>query len=174
MADLGCLKYLFSFDFHLLPVPLGVSPHQFFVQRNDFQCGSGVVRLGRRFMAGLPFEFEEDVALDAPADLRSVKLSEVFASSLLIPPHQSELKMATQTQASYLNYAVHYALDPLTRWTTSYDRASDDVVAYTSGFLKTLPLFMRGRLALPGLAIGYMLDQMHVADSGIEQFVDAS
>lgn len=124
-------------------------------------------------MAGFPFESEDSIVLNAKPDLRLVNLPEVFASSLQAPVYGTESPATPQHPPSYLNYAVRCALDPLSRWTTSYERASDDVVAYTSAFIKTVPLFMRGRLALSGLALGYMSDEIRIGDNRNDQIVDA-
>jgi hypothetical protein len=57
---------------------------------------------------------------------------------------------------SYLDLAVQAALEPIVSENSS---VTADYVLYTSSFLKTLPLFMKGRFALPLLLTTYAADE---------------
>lgn len=74
---------------------------------------------------------------------------------------------------SYLDLAVHTVFDPLTRLTTKNDKYSDELTGYTKGFIKSLPLFMKGRLPLAGLLITYGADETKVNESINHQLLDA-
>lgn len=70
---------------------------------------------------------------------------------------------------SYLDFAVH----PLADAVTSTDQAADEMSGYMRGFLKTVPLFLKGRTALPLLALSFMSDEAKVGDSAGNQLMDA-
>lgn len=80
---------------------------------------------------------------------------------------------APADKRSYLDYAVHAALDPASSLVSGREQASQEAAGYMKGFLKVLPLFMKGRTALPALAIAYMSDEAKVQDSAYEQTLDA-
>lgn len=79
-----------------------------------------------------------------------------------------------RSEESYLDLAVHAVFDPLARLTTSSDRYSDELTDYTKGFIKTLPLFMKGRLPIAGLLLSYAADEAKVDDCLKDQVADAS
>lgn len=78
-----------------------------------------------------------------------------------------------EPKRSYLNHGAHFLLDPASRYLTG-ENASDEATGYLRGFVKTLPLFMKGRLALPGLAIAYVADEAKWGDSLADQGKDAT
>lgn len=70
---------------------------------------------------------------------------------------------------SYLDTAVH----PLAEAVTSTDAGADEMSGYMRGFLKTVPIFMKGKVALPALALTYMSDEAKVGDTAQHQLTDA-
>jgi len=70
---------------------------------------------------------------------------------------------------SYLDTALH----PLAEAVTSSDKGADEMSGYMRGFVKTVPIFMKGKLALPALAISYIADEAKVGDTAQHQLVDA-
>lgn len=70
---------------------------------------------------------------------------------------------------SYLDTAVH----PLAEAVTSTDKGADEMSGYMRGFLKTVPIFMKGKLALPSLALTYMSDEAKMGDTVQNQLTDA-
>ncbi len=70
---------------------------------------------------------------------------------------------------SYLDTAVH----PLAEAVTSTEAGADEMSGYLRGFLKTVPIFLKGKVALPALALAYMSDEAKLGDSAQNQVVDA-
>lgn len=70
---------------------------------------------------------------------------------------------------SYLDTAVH----PLAEAVTTTDKGADEMSMYMRGFLKTLPIFMKGKVALPSLALTYMSDEAKMGDTVQNQLTDA-
>ena len=70
---------------------------------------------------------------------------------------------------SYLDTAVH----PLAEAVTTTDKGADEMSGYMRGFLKTVPIFMKGKLALPSLALTYMSDEAKMGDTVQNQLTDA-
>jgi len=70
---------------------------------------------------------------------------------------------------SYMETLVH----PLADAVTSSDKAADEMSGYMRGFLKTAPLFLKGKATLPLLAISYMSDEAKVGDTAQNQILDA-
>ncbi len=85
------------------------------------------------------------------------------------PDHARHL----HAEPSYLNLAVHTVLDPVAQATVGDEKVSDDIAGYACGFLKSLPLFMKGRLAVAGLIITHAADEARVKDSYLNQITDA-
>ncbi|HIA55192.1 MAG TPA: hypothetical protein EYN91_24435 [Candidatus Melainabacteria bacterium] len=82
-------------------------------------------------------------------------------------------RLDQENNQSYLDIAVHTIFDPLTRLTTKSDKYSEELTGYTKGFIKSLPLFMKGRLPLAGLLITYAADEAKTNDSIQNQLLDA-
>ncbi|MCC6979250.1 MAG: hypothetical protein IT343_13080 [Candidatus Melainabacteria bacterium] len=76
---------------------------------------------------------------------------------------------STARLRSYLDHAVH----PLADAVTSSDKASDEMSGYLRGFIKTVPLFLKGRTSLPLLALTYMSDEAKLGDTAHNQAIDA-
>lgn len=74
-----------------------------------------------------------------------------------------------QRLRSYLDAAVH----PLAEAVTTSDKAADEMSGYIRGFVKTVPIFMKGKLALPSLALTYMSDEAKMGDTVQNQLTDA-
>jgi len=74
---------------------------------------------------------------------------------------------------SYLAAALHVAFDPVNEWVTGQERLSDEFTDYARGFVKALPLFMKGRLALTGLILSYAADEAKIKDGAVDQLKDA-
>jgi hypothetical protein len=72
---------------------------------------------------------------------------------------------------SYLDLAVQAALEPIVSENSS---VTADYVLYTSSFLKTLPLFMKGRFALPLLLTTYAADEAKVGAAVPDQLFDST
>jgi hypothetical protein len=72
--------------------------------------------------------------------------------------------------ASYLDLAVQAALDPFLK---KDDPLRSEVVTYGTGFLKALPLFMKGRFALPALVGTYAAAEARCETPVMEQLIDA-
>lgn len=70
---------------------------------------------------------------------------------------------------SYLDTAVH----PLAEAVTSTDKGADEMSGYMRGFLKTVPIFMKGRLALPAMAVTYVSDEAKYGDTAGNQVLDS-
>lgn len=75
---------------------------------------------------------------------------------------------------TYLDVAVHAAFDPLARLTSGADTYSDELADYTKGFIKSLPLFMKGRLAVASLILSHAADEAKIGDSRAGQIADLS
>ncbi len=73
---------------------------------------------------------------------------------------------------SYLDLAVHTIFDPLARLTTNENMYSHELTGYTKGFIKTLPLFMKGRLPFAGLLLSYAADEAKLNDRIQDQLLD--
>ena len=86
-------------------------------------------------------------------------------------------KDAGRPRQSYLDAAVHSAIDPIAREIFTPTKAQvveDEVAHYSKAFIKTAPLFMKGKLALGGLALTYVADQAKIGDSLQNQVTDAT
>ena len=86
-------------------------------------------------------------------------------------------KNSEQPRQSYLDAAVHSAIDPIAREIFSPPTAKkveDEATHYTKAFIKTAPLFMKGKLALGGLALSYVADEAKIGDSWQNQATDAT
>ncbi|MFA7337151.1 MAG: hypothetical protein WC028_10230 [Candidatus Obscuribacterales bacterium] len=84
---------------------------------------------------------------------------------------------AGHPRQSYLDAAVHSAIDPIAREIFTPAKAQvveDEVTHYGKAFIKTAPLFMKGKLALGGLALTYVADQAKIGDSLQNQVTDAT
>lgn len=73
---------------------------------------------------------------------------------------------------TYLDLAVHTIFDPLARLATKNDEYSYELTGYTKGFIKTLPLFMKGRLPIAGLLLSYSADEAKFNDCLKDQVAD--
>ncbi|MBC7999337.1 MAG: hypothetical protein IAF58_15410 [Leptolyngbya sp.] len=76
---------------------------------------------------------------------------------------------AEPRKRSYLETAVH----PLAEVFTSTDKGADELAGYMRGFVKTVPIFMSGKIALPAMAIAYMSDEAKMGDTTENQLMDA-
>ncbi|MFA6208653.1 MAG: hypothetical protein WC714_04415 [Candidatus Obscuribacterales bacterium] len=91
--------------------------------------------------------------------------------------NSSSDKNAGQPRQTYLDAAVHSAIDPIAREIFSPPTAKvveDETAHYTKAFIKTVPLFMKGKLALGGLALTYVADQAKIGDTWQNQATDAT
>ncbi len=79
----------------------------------------------------------------------------------------------TRPAETYMDEGVHAILDPVVGIFDSSGRASDELVGYTKGFIKTVPLFMKGRVAGGALAFGYAADEAKSTDALGFQLLDA-
>ncbi len=78
---------------------------------------------------------------------------------------------------TYLDAAVHSAIDPIAQEIFTAPTAKvveDEVAHYSKAFIKTAPLFMKGKLALGGLALTYVADQAKIGDTWQNQATDAT
>lgn len=75
----------------------------------------------------------------------------------------------TRPKRSFLDTAVH----PIAEAFTSTDKGADELSGYIRGFVKTVPIFMGGRAALPAMALAYMSDEAKYGDTTEHQFIDA-
>jgi hypothetical protein len=83
---------------------------------------------------------------------------------------------AAALRQTYLDKAVHSVIDPVIGAVASEKSAAGieaEVNTYTKAFLKTAPLFMKGKLAVGALALTYAADQAKVGDGLSEQATDA-
>ncbi|MBU6452860.1 MAG: hypothetical protein KGS72_13825 [Cyanobacteria bacterium REEB67] len=79
-------------------------------------------------------------------------------------------------QQSYLDAAVHAVIDPVVNKiapTASAKAVEDEIGSYSKSFIKMAPLFMKGELAVGGLALAYVADQAKIGDSLSNQLTDA-
>jgi len=86
-------------------------------------------------------------------------------------------KDAGHPRQTYLDAAVHSAIDPIAREIFTPAKAKvveDEVTHYSKAFIKTAPLFMKGKLALGGLALTYVADQAKIGDTWQNQATDAT
>lgn len=84
---------------------------------------------------------------------------------------------AAALRQTYLDKAVHAAIDPVIGAVASKEsapRIEDEVNTYTKAFLKTAPLFMKGKLAVGALALTYAADQAKVGDDLGNQATDVA
>ncbi len=91
--------------------------------------------------------------------------------------NQAKAAEPTALERSYLDVAVRAAIEPTVRTFTSGDKAAgieDEISTYSRAFIKTAPLFMKGKLALGGLALSYAADQAKVGDTAAHQLTDAT
>jgi hypothetical protein len=86
-------------------------------------------------------------------------------------------KDAGRPRQTYLDAAVHSAIDPIAQEIFTPAKAKvveDEVAHYSKAFIKTAPLFMKGKLALGGLALTYVADQAKIGDTWQNQATDAT
>lgn len=74
---------------------------------------------------------------------------------------------------TYMDEGVHTVLDPLVGIYDPEARASDEMVGYAKGFMKAVPLFMKGRGTLTALAASYAVDEAKRSDPVETQIFDA-
>lgn len=129
---------------------------------------------------------EPDILKGAVSDPLETYAREAFKLRLLEPIAQtdpfslyrlSQLRQDTSSNGSkdnqsYLDLAVRTALNPAAKLVTGHE-IGDEFSLYTRSFLKTVPLFMKGRLGIAGLALGYVLDEAKISDPYQEQALDA-
>lgn len=73
---------------------------------------------------------------------------------------------------SYLDTAVRAVMEPAIKY-FGQEESAQEIAFYGRNFLKTLPLFMKGRLALTGLIVNYVADEAKIGDSTKNQLMDA-
>jgi hypothetical protein len=91
--------------------------------------------------------------------------------------NSSSDKDAGRPRQTYLDAAVHSAIDPIAQEIFTPAKAKvveDEVAHYSKAFIKTAPLFMKGKLALGGLALTYVADQAKIGDTWQNQATDAT
>jgi hypothetical protein len=75
---------------------------------------------------------------------------------------------------SLLDFAVHRALDPALKMVTSDAETTKAVEDGARDFLKIVPLFMHGRLAIAGTVATYVSDEIKRSDHGSDAAIDAA
>ncbi len=75
---------------------------------------------------------------------------------------------------SILDFAVHKALDPVVSTFTSNQAYKDAAAQNVKDFIKTVPLFMTGRIAGASTLISYASDEVKTSDRGMDLVTDAA
>ncbi len=93
---------------------------------------------------------------------------------LITAEHLSKHDSLASSDQTILDLAVHTIFDPITRVATGDDRYSDDLSDCTKELVKTVALFMKGRLPLAGLILSYAADEAKVNGSLQDQILDGA
>lgn len=83
------------------------------------------------------------------------------------------LDLGLPRDQSWLNMAAHRVFDPVGRSMLGDSESALELADYAAGFIKTLPLFARGRVALLALIAASAADEVKVADNLQNQALDA-
>lgn len=111
---------------------------------------------------------QESVNLASTVNLNSVKH--------LLPTVTTELAVSLPPAADSISYLSRFSqalLLPVAKVVDLNLDPNGEPVLYSKGFIKTLPLLMRGRTALAGLVLSYAADEAKIGAPIDSQLVDA-